>query len=361
MKKFTPFVILFLLVCTTTFAQNSFPPNGNVGIGTVSPQYSLDINGTLNATNILVNGTPLNNTSSPWSTSGNTTYYNLGNVGIGTNTPGYALDVAGAINATSILVNGSPLSAPSTPWSLNGSNAFYSSGNVGIGTNTPGYALDVAGAINATSILVNGSPLSAPSTPWSLNGSDAFYSSGNVGIGTNTPGYALDVAGAINATSILVNGSPLTSGSSPWSTSGNNLFYTAGSVSIGTNSVPSGYDFAVDGNIIAEGVTVLLSENWPDFVFVNNYDLWNLYQVETYIKRHGHLPNVPSAQDIRKNGVQLGEMDATLLQKIEELTLHSIRQQKEIDSLRVINKKLTNQDNMIKQLQQRLEKLEKSN
>ncbi|TXJ91003.1 hypothetical protein FQ017_18495 [Flagellimonas pelagia] len=229
---------------------------------------------------------------------------------------------------------------------------------MGIGTNAPGYNLEVAGSFNATSIFLNGDAIA--SSPWTVAGNDIIYNNGNIGIG-KTPGYTLDVAGTINAANILVNGSPLTSGSSPWSTSGNNLFYTAGNVSIGTNSVPSGYNFAVDGNIIAEGVTILLSENWPDFVFINNYDLWSLYQVETYIKQYGHLPNVPSAQDIRKNGVQLGEMDATLLQKIEELTLHSIRQQKEIDSLRVINKKLTDQDNMIKQLQQRLEKLEKSN
>ncbi|WP_293301181.1 hypothetical protein [Allomuricauda sp.] len=331
--------------------NNAFYTSGNVGIGTNSPNYALDVAGTLNATNILVNGAPLENSSSPWTVAGNDTYYSTGNVGIGTNSPGYALDVAGTLNATNILVNGSALESPL--WSLNSGDAYFDSGNVGIGTDTPGYTLDVAGTLNATNILVNGSALESPL--WSLNAGDAYFDSGNVGIGTDTPGYTLDVAGTLNATNILVNGSALPS--SPWSISGNDLSYSLGNVGIGTTNT-QGYMLAVAGNVIAEGVKVELEGNWPDFVFTKDHKLLSLSEVESYIKEHGHLPNIPSAEEVKKEGINLGKMDAHLLQKIEELTLHTIQQQKEIDSLKNINTKLVEQNKLIEKLSERLESIE---
>lgn len=77
-----------------------------------------------------------------------------GNVGIGTTTPGYKLDVAGTINATAILQNGSPFSP--SQWTTGGSNISFSSGNVGIGTASPAKALDVLGDINASGTITGG-------------------------------------------------------------------------------------------------------------------------------------------------------------------------------------------------------------
>ena len=250
-------------------------------------------------------------------------------------------------------MNGSAIEAP--VWSLNGGNAFYSTGNVGIGTNTPGYALDVAGTLNATNILLNGSAIEAP--VWSLNGSNAFYSTGNVGIGTNTPGYALDVAGTLNATNILLNGSALPT--SPWTVSGNDVSYTTGNVGIGTANT-QGYMLAVAGGVIAEGVKVELQGNWPDFVFGEEFNLMSLGEVEVFISKNGHLPNIPSEKSIRADGIDLGTMDARLLQKIEELTLYTIQQQKQIDSLKSINQRLSEQNKLIEALSERLRKIEKS-
>lgn len=75
-------------------------------------------------------------------------------------------------------------------------------------------------------------------------------------------------------------------------------------------------------------------EQWPDYVFEKNYVLMPLSEVEEYINENGHLPNVPSAEEVEKEGQNLGEMNKILMEKVEELTLHLIRQQKEIEELK---------------------------
>ena len=97
-----------------------------------------------------------------------------------------------------------------------------------------------------------------------------------------------------------------------------------------------------------------ISPPWADFVFHENYNLPTLPEVEHHIKEKGHLKDIPSAKEVKKNGINLGEMDSKLLQKIEELTLYTIEQEKKITKLESLNEKLL-------ELQNRLEKLEKIN
>ncbi|WP_276090973.1 hypothetical protein [Pedobacter sp. JY14-1] len=105
-------------------------------------------------------------------------------------------------------------------------------------------------------------------------------------------------------------------------------FNVTGSVAIGTTD-PKGYKLAVAGNMIAESVKVKLQGTWPDFVFAKDYALPSLSETETHIKEKGHLPGIPSAAEVKENGIELGEMNKKLLEKIEELTLHLIRIDKE--------------------------------
>ncbi|HSG67218.1 MAG TPA: hypothetical protein VK994_00830 [Bacteroidales bacterium] len=105
-----------------------------------------------------------------------------------------------------------------------------------------------------------------------------------------------------------------------------------GNVGIGTNDTHS-YKLAVNGAILTEEVTVNISENWPDYVFDDNYKMLPLYQLEDYIHHHGHLPDVPDAKEIHENGLKLGEMDRVLLKKIEELTLYIIEQEDRISAM----------------------------
>jgi hypothetical protein len=105
--------------------------------------------------------------------------------------------------------------------------------------------------------------------------------------------------------------------------------YFLGNVSIGTHDA-QGYKLAVAGNMIAESVKVKLQGTWPDFVFSKNYQLPTLAATAKYIKENGHLPGVPSAAEVKTKGLDVEEMNAKLLQKIEELTLHLIEKDKEL-------------------------------
>lgn len=107
-----------------------------------------------------------------------------------------------------------------------------------------------------------------------------------------------------------------------------------GSVGIGTNNISdANYKLFVETGIRTRKVKVDL-DTWPDYVFSNDYRLRPLSEVESYISRHKHLPDVPSADEVKKEGLDLGENQATLLKKIEELTLYIIEQQKEIKELK---------------------------
>ena len=97
-------------------------------------------------------------------------------------------------------------------------------------------------------------------------------------------------------------------------------------IGIGTTNT-SGYQLSVGGKIRAEEVKVEATP-WPDYVFSDEYDLPELHETEAYIQQHKHLPGLPSAAEVEANGLNLGEMNARLLEKIEELTLYQIEMMK---------------------------------
>ncbi|GAB3698517.1 hypothetical protein GCM10027592_23640 [Spirosoma flavus] len=103
-------------------------------------------------------------------------------------------------------------------------------------------------------------------------------------------------------------------------------------VIIGSNvaHTPSGYKLFVEEGILTEKVKVAVknTSEWSDYVFDATYRLKDLPEVERYVRQHGHLPGVPSAKDVVKQGIDVAKMDATLLAKIEELTLYSIQLEK---------------------------------
>jgi hypothetical protein len=116
-----------------------------------------------------------------------------------------------------------------------------------------------------------------------------------------------------------------------------------GTVSIGLVSVtPVGYNLYVDNGILTEKVKVAISGSaqWADYVFHQEYKLPSLQEVEKYIQQNKHLPNIPSAEEMVKEGNDLGATDAKLLAKIEELTLYLIEQQKQITEMRNENEKM---------------------
>ncbi|WP_244511728.1 hypothetical protein [Flavobacterium anhuiense] len=108
---------------------------------------------------------------------------------------------------------------------------------------------------------------------------------------------------------------------------------------IGTKTPDS--KLAVNGTIHSKEVKVDMA-GWSDFVFKKNYDLPTLEEVEKHIAEKGHLENIPSENEVLKNGINLGEMNAKLLQKIEELTLYVIEMKKDISVLKQENELLKN-------------------
>ena len=86
-----------------------------------------------------------------------------------------------------------------------------------------------------------------------------------------------------------------------------------------------------DGILYTREVKVNLNNNWPDYVFSPTYSLRSLGEVEEYIEKEGHLPNVPQACEMEENGVALGEMNRILIEKVEELTLYLIQQNKKLE------------------------------
>jgi len=107
---------------------------------------------------------------------------------------------------------------------------------------------------------------------------------------------------------------------------------TDGTVGIGTTNT-RGYKLAVNGNIRAQEIVVEASP-WPDYVFKKEYELPTLEKIEKFIEANGHLPNIPTEEVVVEKGIQLGTMNAKLLEKVEELTLYLIQQNKEIQQLR---------------------------
>ncbi len=116
------------------------------------------------------------------------------------------------------------------------------------------------------------------------------------------------------------------------------MVYDNGNVGIGTTT--PAHKLAVNGTIKAKEI-IVETTGWSDYVFADDYRLPSLSEVESHIKANKHLPGIPSAAQVANEGVSIGEMQAKLLAKIEELTLHQIAQQKllaaqsqEIETLR---------------------------
>ncbi|MCB0580744.1 MAG: hypothetical protein KDD10_15710, partial [Phaeodactylibacter sp.] len=96
----------------------------------------------------------------------------------------------------------------------------------------------------------------------------------------------------------------------------------------------------VDGNVICEELRVLLSPAWPDYVFEKDYNLMPLEEVETSIREQGHLPGVPSAAVIDKDGLPVGAIAASQQEKIEEAFLHLIELNRQMKELQEENVRL---------------------
>jgi hypothetical protein len=221
----------------------------------------------------------------------------------------------------------------------------------------------------------------ASSQQWlgSSTSTNTVYRDGNVIVGGTTqigsignPGRVLEIQSTaesyfslrkIGAPSLqLTFGMSSTNGAGFYSTGGIPMFFSTefaermrimstGQIGIGTRLTtnPNGYLLAVKGKIGAYEIQVEnTSTTWADYVFEPSYALRPLPVLEKFIRQNKHLPEIPSAEEVKTNGHKLGEMDVLLLKKVEELTLYVIE----------LNKKLEAQEKLIKEQKEKLEALE---
>jgi hypothetical protein len=324
MKK----IFVILLIATSSYcsyAQNTFPATGNVGIGTTSPAAKLNVTGAQEA--IRVTGIGTTGVASvgflTFYDSDNTTRRGyIGDASSGNSDLYFSADVGNGINFGS--------------GGLNSRMFINPSGYVGVGTSTPVTLFNVAVA-NAKS-TVAGSVASLLST------NDA----------ANPFGLRTMVYGAAAITDRYV-----TLQTTDYSLAdGGSLILqpSTGNVGIGTTN-PQGYKLAVNGSAIATSMTVKLYANWPDFVFKPTYQLPALSDIKTYIDKNHHLPDVPTAAEVEKNGINLGEMNKVLLQKVEELTLYLLEKDKQIKALEQQTIRFQSQQKQINKLKKSLDNL----
>lgn len=333
-----------------TFLIN--PQGGNVGIGTAKPLNALEIGKAFS-----------------FHTGGHYVLgfgYASGRADLNTSLYGSELRFDPTNGVFHIGVSSGLTDAPSYRLSVN------KEGNVGIGTANPSAKLDVNGIIQAGS---NNSTGGGIFLAQKYGGNDYIgtlssnHSSGALILGYGAAGMK-DQGASGQLVSTFDNFSSnrgalrlkkgtlefLSTPSAVQTTVGNEISVTSrffieenGNVGIGTITPDS--KLAVNGKIHTKEVKVDLI-GWSDFVFYENYDLPTLKEVEDHIKAKGHLKDIPSEKEVVENGIQLGEMNAKLLQKIEELTLYTIQQEKKIQ-------KQEEEINALKDVSKRLEKLEK--
>ncbi|BAU55157.1 hypothetical protein [Mucilaginibacter gotjawali] len=325
MKRFY-LTLLFTAIIGSSFAQWSTAANGtdiynsntgNVGIGLTAPLAFLHILGTTEQLRLAydVNNYIKFTVSSagglsiaPTGTAISTTI--SGGVILGNpNQNLYLPSTNGAINATA------------ASYQFAGSaNTYFRAGIGGI------YSTPLATAHNYSNLNVTASPFTLAASvniPFAANA--VINPIGAITLGTgstvsNTATLYIDGANTQGTNNyVLYSGG-----------ASNSLNYFAGMVAINTLTMPAGYQFAVSGNMIATAVTVKALGNWPDYVFKKDYSLPLLSDVKTYIDQNHHLPEVPSEQEIAKDGLNLGEMNKLLMKKVEELTLYLIEQNKEL-------------------------------
>ncbi|QJB42423.1 hypothetical protein HF324_33065 [Chitinophaga oryzae] len=254
-----------------------------------------------------------------------------------------------------------------------------SDGNVGIGTASPIAPLDIATSTNTFGLKIGDAAKSNIRIAGTADGAEGYGliqtftngttaggnlvlqrdGSGKVGIGLPQPRYVLHTVAYNNsgaaaallwgqqygvmigvestssnyyALNVASSVSPLGSGVTNEGAKSLLCVRADGNVGIGTLN-PGTYKLAVEGTVGARRIKVTQQTSWADFVFHENYQLPSLQELEAYIQQHKHLPDVPTAKEVQENGIDIGNMNATLLQKVEELTLYIIQLNKKNEAL----------------------------
>lgn len=292
---------LLVVLCCTQLASAQ-----NVGIGTNTPAYKLDVNGRMRVKTGTVGN--IGTTSGIWLEDFRTANRDVvfmgmqdsirwglfGNGGVGwdgliynSRTGAVGLGIAPTNSALSIGGNGAPPQL-----------SMYSANNLLAGTITSNDSALVLFSDYGNSLCFPSPCVGTPAKDIIINPPSAnlFAVRGRVGFFTRTPTADFQIAGRVQ---------------------------------VGSGSPASGYQLSVNGKVICTEARVQSTAAWPDYVFSDTYQLLSLDQIETFIQTNKHLPGIPSAAVVEKEGFDLGDMNRRLLEQVEQLTLHLIELKKE--------------------------------
>jgi len=335
--------------------------NGNVGIGTASPSSPLTVaNSDVSSYVPIAEFYAANNT-----TAGNASQIRFGQSGSSNNAAEWRYVHQG---------DGSTLNRTDFGYLGNATPVFsyLANGNIGIGTTSPTERLEVNGNIRLSAAypMIMGPEshamsLSFPNSEAKIGRLDRHWFSVTENSDLSTGYYSFGHSGNtyvkwhIDAIGVLAqrngasaqeyriyNTSATTNeyASLGWINNSNvfgieteqtagggvrNIALLGGNVGIGTSTPQS--KLAVNGTITTTKLKVTQT-GWPDYVFEKTYKLPTLKEVEEYIKKHKHLPGIVSAKDVENDGLDVGENQAALLKKIEEMTLYMIDMKKQLDT-----------------------------
>jgi hypothetical protein len=326
-------IVSILLMTCVTFAQDPSPDDWansgtesiktdkkiGIGLGTATPSHMLDIfTGGANVKTYAYGLETTVNSSGGWARSIRLR-----------NEYDNAVTAFGSLHGEAYISTGFDINTDPTGY-LTPKFFIKSNGNVGIGTTNPSSytKLDIEGnklMIRSTSSdwgqFQVANPIDSEST--------IAIAAGGSGSPGNDTTYTRQWIMGINPYGVGVDRFAITN--KGLTTSAPFVILEAGNVGIGTTT-PTGGKLVVNGTIRAKEVKV--ETNWSDFVFEDNYNLPPLDKVESFIKENRHLPDTPSAKQVEAEGVSVAQMIAKQMQKIEELTLYVIEQNKQISALK---------------------------
>lgn len=309
-KKNLLLIALSTIITSTLLAQNTFPTNGNVGIGTTSPQSDLHVKG-----DVKIDST---------------------------------LDISGDLNVD----GGIHLPTVNSISSPRGNGMLVTDGS----GNLKKVPYDSLMGVLKSDMYA--APIPFDPCLYAV-GVDPHWSSGTnklyvacpdvfVGVGTHVPQTNLDVRGVTYTDKLAINADPTTMDSKLFHLKIDNSTSANASVFLVENDERSIFQINNDGIARSREIIVDAELNWPDYVFEPSYELMPLEEVEKFIETNGHLPNVPSAREVESDGIKLGAINTILMEKIEELTLHLIEQQKLIEAQQI---QLEEQRKVLEELQ----------
>jgi general stress protein 26 len=365
---FGVFILLSIQVSGQWLGTNPvYFNNGSVGIGTSTPQRRLDVIGRMkfrsdntNSAGFWLTGNDGTETAffglTDNTSTGSVGVYHAGlwrlivgssgYIGMGTTTPAYPLHIVAPAGNAGLRIGAA---GQTTEIALHVSSTNY--GYLGLGGNTAlrgngatsnfegGVAIGTGLApinkleVDINSANTNYATVSAADLGLFLKNQNATNNNFNAISFGDASGYGVAHVGAIYKNQSTHTGNLFFSTRSGSALLERMRIDENGNVGIGTTN-PGSFKLAVEGKIGAREVNVTTTTPWPDFVFETDYALPSLESLKVFINKNKHLPEIPTAQEVETNGINLGEMNTLLLKKVEELTLYMITLKEENQELK---------------------------